>query len=990
MKFDPNQFAFEMLKVMASEEHQSLFPSAPRIKIASEEEIAVPLQYSLDAVNDVADEIVNSGAELQEITAGLVGLSEHLESLGQEEGAELVLRKLAHLQGGWTQEKEKELQEIHEDEINNALSNFETLREDQINRPYQRAVSNYGIQQNADDGEGEDDLIEEICSILGKYIKDDDVCEKLANKLIKLFDSEDKNESIDSDLTSAKIMQLINQELAGRPLTEDEFSEIAEAIKASRPVDLSGMAPIDPNLFADNKKLPKHINLLHKAVDEEHNDMFPVSEEPLEELPQEKLKESVAYYLTKQIIKIAKANGKAKVRNRPAPIFDAKSPKVKDNKDHFPIDTIGRARNALARVEQFDEAPPWWKGSLSELKNAVKRAVKAKYPSIAIGGKKDSNDAKDSKKKTKSQRMADLPKNKAGQPINRSPDPSRPRRMAGVKPDTSPRPKKGDRVEVSPTKAETGKEIYDSAIRAYEIGSGSVGHLGDAIRKLKEKRDHSNDEYISKLQNLLDNTSEAEKKTDSKDSPKYPNILSFARSVRHDIVQYKALTKEHKTQERLDEINRKISGLERMIDDFCEENSDNEKGCNILKDILENIKNVAPKSDAPKSDANDARESPPAPLLRLENIAKDVIYPSDYDEHARSMGSGAGVFNLHDEKGRIITKNLINALQAYVVAHKSRKGTLAKQIRKELNLSDNLINELETGGVTNEVLNRAKKDIELAMQVQKERQETPSRVTSTNSGSALTALIDAAKTYKGSRTANFLNALERAAFKAGRALAAPEASYKGLTNLKAINELNRSVIEITGVSVKPKLEEGFSAGSVHVPNLKEKLEIIKQLGDLSKQISKESDLYAKVKTKLTDGSNKVEAQKFLEKMNKLRAEANSCIHILRNTQFSKEEFDSCISNAQKLIPDMESLIEDVKNYLGIVEPQVVEEKPVTREILLKDLQEKIQNLLDDDSVSELQKEKLRRLYVQMNTAEFEGPVPKELFEQAVNNIMEGA
>jgi hypothetical protein len=76
MKFDPNQFAFEMLKVMASEEHQSLFPSAPRIKIASEEEIAVPLQYSLDAVNDVADEIVNSGAELQEITAGLVGLPE--------------------------------------------------------------------------------------------------------------------------------------------------------------------------------------------------------------------------------------------------------------------------------------------------------------------------------------------------------------------------------------------------------------------------------------------------------------------------------------------------------------------------------------------------------------------------------------------------------------------------------------------------------------------------------------------------------------------------------------------------------------------------------------------------------------------------------------------------------------------------------------------------------------------------------------------------
>lgn len=73
-----------------------------------------------------------------------------------------------------------------------------------------------------------------------------------------------------------------------------------------------------------------------------------------------------------------------KARNRPSPIFQSNHPKVKDNKDHFPIDTIGRGRNALARVNQFDKAPDWWKGSLKELKNAVVKAVAKKYPSIKI------------------------------------------------------------------------------------------------------------------------------------------------------------------------------------------------------------------------------------------------------------------------------------------------------------------------------------------------------------------------------------------------------------------------------------------------------------------------------------------------------------------------------------------------------------------------------------------------------------------------------
>jgi hypothetical protein len=46
----------------------------------------------------------------------------------------------------------------------------------------------------------------------------------------------------------------------------------------------------------------------------------------------------------------------------------------------YPIDTIGRARNALARGAQH--------ASPAELAT-IKRKVRAKYPSIAVGGVKD-------------------------------------------------------------------------------------------------------------------------------------------------------------------------------------------------------------------------------------------------------------------------------------------------------------------------------------------------------------------------------------------------------------------------------------------------------------------------------------------------------------------------------------------------------------------------------------------------------------------------
>ncbi len=64
-------------------------------------------------------------------------------------------------------------------------------------------------------------------------------------------------------------------------------------------------------------------------------------------------------------------------------IFPKTHPKVKSG-EHYPIDTIGRARNALSRANAMSAAPDWYKGTLKEFLNTVVRAVHKKYPSIEI------------------------------------------------------------------------------------------------------------------------------------------------------------------------------------------------------------------------------------------------------------------------------------------------------------------------------------------------------------------------------------------------------------------------------------------------------------------------------------------------------------------------------------------------------------------------------------------------------------------------------
>lgn len=83
-----------------------------------------------------------------------------------------------------------------------------------------------------------------------------------------------------------------------------------------------------------------------------------------------------------------KLDPKAKVRNRGTVCVPAES--AKDKKDHFPINDIDQARNALARVKQYDKVPSWYSGSLKSLQEAVSRKVHSKYPSIGKDDKKSS------------------------------------------------------------------------------------------------------------------------------------------------------------------------------------------------------------------------------------------------------------------------------------------------------------------------------------------------------------------------------------------------------------------------------------------------------------------------------------------------------------------------------------------------------------------------------------------------------------------------
>lgn len=57
---------------------------------------------------------------------------------------------------------------------------------------------------------------------------------------------------------------------------------------------------------------------------------------------------------------------------------------VNDGKDHYPINSLAQARNALSRVMQHEVVPPWFDGTLTQLRKIVIDCVKDNYESIDV------------------------------------------------------------------------------------------------------------------------------------------------------------------------------------------------------------------------------------------------------------------------------------------------------------------------------------------------------------------------------------------------------------------------------------------------------------------------------------------------------------------------------------------------------------------------------------------------------------------------------
>ena len=65
-------------------------------------------------------------------------------------------------------------------------------------------------------------------------------------------------------------------------------------------------------------------------------------------------------------------------------VFPKEHPKVNDGKDHFPINDINHARNALAQAGKYDKAPEWYDGSLKDLLKTIRSTIEKEFPSIEV------------------------------------------------------------------------------------------------------------------------------------------------------------------------------------------------------------------------------------------------------------------------------------------------------------------------------------------------------------------------------------------------------------------------------------------------------------------------------------------------------------------------------------------------------------------------------------------------------------------------------
>lgn len=215
-------------------------------------------------------------------------------------------------------------------------------------------------------------------------MKTSDLSDVLALEMDRVL-SDEKNKELFSSASSIEKLAFKRVSEEDKP-TEIEI-ELESALEPLLQKEASDASPVETK--TEEVKTPETKE--SEATQEILNVLLKVSED-LDTLGFERLAAASAI-LAEKLVSEAKAkktkstkktDPKAAVRNRGKVVFPAESPKVKDKKDHFPINSAAQARNALARSHQFDKAPSWYKGSLEELQAAVRRAVKKHYKDIDV------------------------------------------------------------------------------------------------------------------------------------------------------------------------------------------------------------------------------------------------------------------------------------------------------------------------------------------------------------------------------------------------------------------------------------------------------------------------------------------------------------------------------------------------------------------------------------------------------------------------------
>lgn len=195
---------------------------------------------------------------------------------------------------------------------------------------------------------------------------------------------------------------------------------------------------------------------------------------------------------------LAGLDPKAKVKNRGDVVLGSEAITVKDSKDHFPINNIRQARNALARVAQFESSPSWYEGSLADLQTLVRKAVKNKYPSIEIKGLLEEVDnMSEEDKKVATQEMEEAP---AEEPKDA------PEEAKEVAKEEAPEEPAEEAKEEEPKAEElSAKEPASNDLSEFNVfaqkfmGENAEKSLGDALEAYNESKKSPVDALLSRI-----------------------------------------------------------------------------------------------------------------------------------------------------------------------------------------------------------------------------------------------------------------------------------------------------------------------------------------------------------------------------------------------------------------------------------------------------------------------------------------------------------